>query len=109
MPGGAYRTDPPIAWWPPTGTCGRQVLDPVRGYVLPSRGIARVWIVLKATRPGRYRFSHVLHYTQGGHQYQEVIPEFVQGRVAPHAPYIPIDAMEKRCLKQTKTRLLPYP
>jgi hypothetical protein len=106
---GAYRTDPPVSWWPPTRTCGKQVLDPVRGYVLPPRGIARVRVVLQAIRPGRYRFGHVLHYTQSGRQYQEVIQEVVHGHVASHAPYIPVDSTEKTCLKRTKTRLLPYP
>lgn len=91
VPGGTYRTDPPVSWWPPTRTCGKQVLDPVRGYVLPPRGITRVWVVLQATQAGRYRFSHVLHYTQSGRQYQEV----VHGRVAPNAPYIPVDSTEK--------------
>ncbi len=109
VPGGAYRTDPPVAWWAPTRTCGRQVLDPVRGYVLPPRGIARVWVVLQAARPGRYSFGHVLRYTQGGRQYQEVVREVVRGRVAPHAPYIPVDATEKYCLSRAKTKLLPYP
>jgi hypothetical protein len=109
VPGGTYRTDPPVSWWPPTRTCGKQVLDPVRGYILPPRGIARVWVVLQATRAGRYRFGHVLHYSQSGRQYQEVIQEVVHGRVAPDAPYIPVDSTEKTCLKKTKTRLLPYP
>jgi hypothetical protein len=66
-------------------------------------------VVLQATRPGRYRFGHVLHYTQSGRQYQEVIQEVVHGCVASHAPYIPVDSTEKTCLKRTKTRLLPYP
>jgi hypothetical protein len=109
VPGGAYQTDPPVAWWAPTRSCGRQVLDPVRGYVLPPRGIARVWVVIEASRPGRYKFGHVLHYVQAGHQYQEVVQEVVHGRVDPHAPYIPVDPTEQYCLKSMKTRLLPYP
>jgi hypothetical protein len=31
-PGGPMRFDPPVAWWPPTWTCGKQVLRPLRGF-----------------------------------------------------------------------------
>jgi len=109
VPGGAYQTDPPVDWWPPTRSCGKQLLAPLKGYRLAAGAIARVWVVFEAHDTGRFLVGHIMHYTQNGTRYQQRIPEFVKGTVALRAPRIPMDPQEKRCVRPTKTRLLPFP
>ena len=109
VPGGAYRTDPPVNWWPPTASCGRQLLVPLQGYRLAARAIARVWVVFAAHGPGKFLVGHIMHYTQKGTAYQQRIPEYVKGTAALHAPRIPMDPEEQRCIRSGNTRLLPFP
>jgi hypothetical protein len=105
--GGAYATDPPVSWTGP-GHCDEERLVRLRGFRLAAGGLARVWIVVQAAEPGRFAISgHLVRYTQAGTLHQQLIPEGYQGSVSRTAPFIPIDWSEARCLKITKTRVLP--
>src|SRR5215467_12163525 len=107
VPGGAYQTDPPVFWTGP-GACNEERLVRLRGFRLAAGGLARVWIVVQAARPGRFAISgHLVRYTRGGTAYQQLIPEGYRGSVSRTARFIPIDWSEARCLKITKTRVLP--
>jgi len=107
VPGGSYQTDPPVFWTGP-GACNEERLVRLRGFRLAAGGLARVWIVVQAARPGRFAISgHLVRYTRGGTAYQQLIPEGYRGSVSRTARFIPIDWSEARCLKITKTRVLP--
>jgi hypothetical protein len=105
--GGAYATDPPVMWTGP-GKCNKEQLVPLHGFRLPPAGLARVWIIVQAARPGRFAITgHLVRYTQGGTPYQQLVPTGYEGLVSRTAPFIPIDWSEARCLKIRKTRVLP--
>lgn len=105
-PGGAYQTDPPV-YWISKRTCNKQMMVPLHGFRLAPGGLARVWIVVQAARPGRFAITgHLVRYTQGGTLYQQLIPTGYKGLVGRTAPFIPVDWAQARCLKSTKTRLL---
>jgi hypothetical protein len=65
--------------WPPTASCGRQLLVALRGYRLAAGAIARVWVVFAAHGAGRFLVGHIMHYTQDGTAYQQKIPEYIKG------------------------------
>jgi len=108
-PGGAFEVYPPTVYWTVGGTCNQQVLITVRGYRLAPGKEARVWFLVQAGRPGTFHVrGDVVRYRQHGVNYQQFIPTGYQGSVAAHAPFVPIDPLEKRCLKSMKNaRLLP--
>jgi hypothetical protein len=101
-----YVTDPPVNWIGP-GKCTEEVMVPVHGFRLAPGGLVRVWIVVQAVQPGHFATSgQLVRYTQGGTQYQQLIPEGYDGQVSRTAPFIPVESFEARCLKIVKTRLL---
>jgi hypothetical protein len=105
--GGAYETDPPVMWTGP-GKCNEELLVRLHGFQLAAGGLARVWIVVQAARPGRFAVTgHLVRYTQGGTLYQKLVPEGYHGSISRTARFIPIDWSEARCLKIIKTRVLP--
>src|SRR5258705_61868 len=108
-PGGAFEVYPPTVYWTVGGTCNQQVLVTVRGYRLAPGKEARVWFLVQAGRSGTFHVrGDVVRYRQHGVNYQQFIPTGYQGSVAAHAPFVPIDPLEKRCLKSVKNaRLLP--
>jgi hypothetical protein len=55
-PGGAYETDPLVSWVS-KGTCNKQMMVPLHGFRLAPGGLARVWIVVQAARPGRFAIT----------------------------------------------------
>jgi hypothetical protein len=64
VPGGAYETDPPV-FWVRKGTCLKQALVPIHGFRLAAGGLARVWIVVQAARPGRFAVTgHIARYSK---------------------------------------------
>jgi len=105
-PGGGYETDPPV-WWVGHGTCLKQAMVPLHGFRLAPHGLARVWIVVQAARPGRFVITgHLVRYTQGGTFYQQLIPTGYHGTVSRSAQFIPVWRAQARCLKSTDARLL---
>jgi hypothetical protein len=110
--GGAYEVFPPAAWWPPTASCGKQPLLPVRGFRLAPGALARVWVVIQGIRPGPFLVrAHLVRYRQNGVSYRQLIPTGYQGSVGKNAPLIPIDKDQARCMKSENVRPLPghYP
>jgi len=107
LPGGAYETDPPVEWTGP-GECNQELLVPLHGFRLAAGGLARVWIVVQAARPGRFAITgHLVRYTQAGTRYRQLIPTGYQGSVSRTAPFTPIYWAQARCLKLMKPRVLP--
>ena len=55
--------------------CHKQVLKPVAGYRMPPGGQARIYVVVKALRPGSWVIPRqVVTYTQDGATHQHVFP-----------------------------------
>jgi hypothetical protein len=105
--GGAFEVDPPVYFWKPTNSCGRQVLLRLRGFRLAAGALARVWIVIQAARPGRFSVgTHLIRYSVNGTEYQQPIPTGYKGTVSRKAPFLPIDPSEARCIKSMHPRLL---
>jgi len=104
--GGAYTTDPPVALV--GNSCHVQRLVPVRDYRIAAGQMARVWVVIKAVRTGRFHVSaHTVDYVQNGKSLQQVITVGYSGTVSSDAAYIPPPPIQTRCLGSTGARLLP--
>jgi hypothetical protein len=106
-PGGQYQTQPPVIL---TDGCHKQELRPVHGYRIQPGAHARLWIVVKALRPGRWKIPRqVVTYTQGGSTYQHVFPIEYWGSVRIGARVRPrADADQAQCVKPTGASYLPH-
>jgi hypothetical protein len=104
-PSSLYTSDPPVLFY---GTrCHRQALFPVKGYRMPPGSQVRVWIVLRALRPGKWVIPrHVIYYTVGGSRYRQAVPLREYGSVTAHAAYIPPERDQVRCMKQEDASFL---
>lgn len=103
IPGGIYVTDPPVMRL--GGVCHRPKLLPLEGFRLSPGQEMRVWIVIEAVGPGRFRVpSHTVTYRQHGITYQQVVPVGYESAVEVGAAPLPIPPWERRCLDLT-TRL----
>ena len=88
--------------------CHKQALFPVKGYPMTPGSQVRVWIVIRALRPGKWVIpQHVIYYTIGKARYQQAIPLRESGSVAAHAPYIPPDSSVTPCVGPEHARYLP--
>jgi hypothetical protein len=106
VPGGAYETDPPV-YWAGEGTCAKQTMVPLHGFRLEPGGLARVWIVVQAARPGRFAVTgHIVRYAQDGTPYRQLVPTGYTGSVSRTARFLPIYWAQARCVKSMKPRLL---
>jgi hypothetical protein len=104
-PSSLYITDPPVLMY--GRGCHRQELFPVRGFKMTPGSQARVWIVLRGLRPGRWVIPrHVIYYRIGGTRYQEAIPLREHGSVATHAPTFPPDPAVTPCVGPEHARYL---
>jgi hypothetical protein len=101
-PGGLYQTQPPVTM---LASCHKQVLRPVRGYRMRPGAQARLWIVVRALRPGRWNIPRqVVTYTMNGSTYQHVFPLRYWGTVSLHARVYRVTATnpdEVQCVKPT--------
>jgi hypothetical protein len=105
-PGSLYVTDPPVVW--AGNACHKQVLDPVPGYRMAPGAQARIYVVFRALRPGTWAVPRqVVTYSQDGAAQQHSFPLSYRGSVQEHAPYIPPDPDEARCVKPTGSSYLP--
>jgi hypothetical protein len=104
-PSSLYTSDPPVVFY---GTgCHRQALFPVRGFRMTPGSQVRVWIVLRALRPGKWVIPrHVIYYSVGGTRYQQAIPLREYGSVTAHATYIPPERAQVQCMNQEHARFL---
>ena len=107
-----YVTDPPIISTGPSG-CHKQVLEPVAGYRLrPGAGV-RIWVVVRARRPGRWNIPRqVISYNDDGGTYQYANPVRYWGTVKTSARVFPIvvpgDYQPLACVKAEGSRYLSY-
>ncbi len=105
-PAATYETDPPVLFY--GHRCHRQALFPVKGYRMTPGSQTRIWIVVRAIRPGKWDISPVVHYTAGGVRYRQAVPVRQYGSVADHAAYIPPDSATVKCVgPQTGATFLP--
>jgi len=105
-PGGTYQTDPPV--FLDGGECHKQALFPVPGHRLTPGSEVRIYVVLRAARPGKYAVRHqVLYFTQNGVRYQQTFPIRFWGSVAKNAPVLRVDILQAVCVKKTRARVLP--
>ncbi|HXP21943.1 MAG TPA: hypothetical protein VN840_20040 [Streptosporangiaceae bacterium] len=92
-----YTTDPPVNF--EGKGCRKQGLVPLKGFQMTPGSEARIWVVLRAMRPGRWVIpSHVIYYTQDGAEYRQVEPLRAYGLVADQAAYIPPYYAEAECV-----------
>src|SRR5215469_15936966 len=104
-PGGLYMTEPPVNL---AKSCHKQALSPVDGYRLTPGSQGRIYIVLRALRPGKYSVRHwVLYYTQHGVKFRQTFPYRFWGEVAENPPRITgMDPAEAVCVGPTGARVL---
>jgi hypothetical protein len=82
--GGNYPTDPAVglAVGPGPGGCQKQLVYAPRGFHVKPGGQFRLWAVVTAVRPGRWRIpQQVITYTENGGTYQHVFPIYYWGTV----------------------------
>jgi hypothetical protein len=104
-PSSLYTSEPPVLFY--GIRCHRQALFPVGGYRMTPGSQVRVWIVLRALRPGKWAIPrHVVYYTAGGSRYRQAIPLREYGSVTAHATYIPPERDQVRCMRQEDARFL---
>ena len=98
VPAALYTTKPPVFF--EGHRCHRQALFPVRGFRMTPGSIARIWIVLRAIRSGRWNIpSQVIYYSVGNSRYQQSEPVRSYGAVANDAQYIKPDHAMSQCVK----------
>jgi len=106
-----YVTDPPITNIP--SGCHKQLLEPVAGYQLrPGAGV-RIWVVVRARKPGRWNIPRqVIIYTVDGGTYRHVNPVRYWGTVKTAARVsgvvVPGDYQPAACVKAESSRYLNY-
>jgi hypothetical protein len=102
--GALYGTNPPVYDY---AGCHKQILKPLKGYVIRPRGAAHIWIVIRAVRPGKYNIPfHVVTYTDNGVLYRQVITIRAYGSVADNAHRPVLSGGEIPCVKPTGTTIL---
>jgi hypothetical protein len=104
-PGGTYMTDPPVAGY--SAHCHKQALFPVAGFRMTPGSQVRIYVVLRALRPGKYAVpSQVIYYAAQGVNYRQSMPFRFWGSVADKARIIPIDPAQIECVKPAAARVL---
>jgi hypothetical protein len=99
-----YTTDPPVLM---EKNCRRQSLFPVKGFRMAPGTDVRIWIVLRAERPGHWAIpQHVLYYTQDGNKYRQAEPLQAYGLVTANAAYIPPEWNEADCVRPERALFL---
>jgi hypothetical protein len=101
-----YTMTPPVLF--EDQHCRKQDLVPVKGFKMTPGSDARIWIVLRALRPGRWSIPlHVIYYTQGGVRYRESEPLRAYGYVSDYATYIPPLYDMADCVRPERAAFLP--
>jgi hypothetical protein len=106
-PGGLYQVNPPVFF--AGGICRRQALLPVNGYRMSPGSQARILVVVRAVRPGRWAIPvHVVNYTIQGVPYRQAMQIRAWGSVADNAPYIAPYWAQAKCVNAASgTAFLP--
>lgn len=106
VPAALYTTNPPVFF--EGSICRKQALVPVRAFRLTPGSVARMWIVLRAMRPGKWVIpAHVIYYSQGPVRYKQTLAVRAYGSVADGAPYIPPDWATAKCVIPEGAAYLP--
>jgi hypothetical protein len=110
-PGGNYLTDPPVSSLGSQG-CHKQALYPVDGYRVKPGGQFRIWIVIKAIRPGRWSIpQQVVAFTESGSIRQHAFPIRYWGTVMTNAhvsPSVPSGDYQASCVKPESAHYLNF-
>jgi hypothetical protein len=107
-----YVTDPPVTSTGPQG-CYKQTLKPVAGYRLRPGAAVRIWVVVRAARPGQWNIpKQVITYTDNGGTYQYASPVHYWGTVKTTARVSPVvvpgDYQPESCVRAEGSRYLDY-
>lgn len=95
-----YETDPPV--FGGVGWCHVSLLRRVRGYVLPSHGSIRLYVIFDALRSGRWNSPRLrIDYTMARQEYVESVQTGIGGGVSKAARPALIQSFERPCLNLT--------
>jgi hypothetical protein len=98
--GGRYETDPPVM--KTSHGCIAETLLPIKGFRLPPRGWARIWVVFQAIHTGRYKITkHIVTYTQNSARYRQTLPQGYEGVVTKNRTQLTPSSSETACLSLT--------
>lgn len=107
---GNYAEDPPVELGP--DGCQRQALYQVRGFQLRPGTTVRLWVIIKAVKPGHWQIPHlVLTYTENGGTYKHIVPFRYWGTIRTNAHVsarIVPDDFQAQCVKPEGARYLHY-
>jgi hypothetical protein len=96
-PGGLYQVNPPAFF--AGGICRRQALFPVPGYRMAPGSLARILVIVRAVRPGRWAIPvHVVNYTIQGVPYRQAMQIRAWGSVSDDAAYIAPYWAQAKCV-----------
>jgi hypothetical protein len=100
FPGGIWTTNPPVDR--EGGRCHEPLIEPIEGLVLPPGGRARLWIVIRATKPGAYKETNqTVLYEQGSSKFKQEIDFYFRGSVKESSSGPVMDPGEISCLSQS--------
>jgi hypothetical protein len=107
-----YVTDPPVTSTGPRG-CYKQLLEPVAGYRLRPGAAVRIWVVVRAKKPGRWNIPRqVITYTDDGSTYHHANPVRYWGTVKTAARVSGVvvrgNYQPEACVKAEGSRYLKY-
>ncbi len=107
-PGGNYPTDPPAGVG--NGGCQKQALYLPKGYRVKPGAQFRVWAVITAVKPGRWKIpQQVITYTEDGGTYSHVFPIYYWGTVSTTAKMNGVaDPSFVPCVKPEHAHYLRY-
>jgi hypothetical protein len=107
--GGNYQTNPPVSL---QNDCHKQALFRPRGYIMKPGSQFRLWIIVTARRPGRWKIPRqVVSYTENGSTYWHAFPISYWGSVKPSARVsglITPDDDQAQCVKPEGAQYLHY-
>jgi len=103
--GGLYLTDPPVLL--EGKGCHRQSLRDVSGFRMSPGSYTRVFLVIRAIRPGRFAIPyHVIVYSMNGTEYRQTLPTRFTGVVSNAAHLTPVPYQQADCVGPAHARYL---
>ena len=96
--GGTFMTYPPV--FTESHGCHKQALHEVNGFRMSPGSIARIFVVLRAIRTGKFAIPyHVVLYDMNGTEYRQDIPTKITGFVSKTARVLPVPDQQANCVK----------
>lgn len=100
-PGGIYTTDPPGLLAPGDRRCSMQTIVPVRGFVLPPDGEARLAVFIRATGLGDYDIeTHVVEYAVGRSRYRQTLRYESHCSVSSQGRPVSLEPAQRACVEE---------